>query len=305
MCGGRARAVGVAEAVETGGVAVGPGVLQLGLAVAGLERLGQVQADGAAEHDEVDQAVGAQAVGAVHRHAGRLADGVEAGHHRVRIVARLGDDLAVEVRLDAAHVVVDGRQHRDRRLGDVDAGENLGGLRDAGQALVQDLRVQVVQVQEDMVLVRTDAAAFADLDGHGPADHVARGQVLHRRGVALHEALALGIGQVAAFAAGALGDQAAGAVDAGGVELHELHVLQRQAGAQHHGVAVAGAGVRGGAGEVGAAIAAGGEHYALRHHRQGAAILAGGLQAGHIAGVVQNQFVRGAVAQQRAALLDE
>ena len=40
---------------------------------------------------------------------------------------------------------------------------------------------------------------------------------------------------------------AARAVDAGRVGLHEFHVLQRQAGAQRHGVAVAGAGVRGGA----------------------------------------------------------
>jgi hypothetical protein len=40
------------------------------------------------------------------------------------------------------------------------------------------------------------------------------------------------------------------------VELHELHVLQRQAGAQHHGVAVAGAGVRRRAGEVRASVAA-------------------------------------------------
>ena len=77
--------------------------------------------------------------------------------------------------------------------------------------------------------------------------------------VALHEALALGIGQVAALAARTFGDQAAGAVDAGRMELHELHVLQRQSGAQHHGVAVAGAGVGRGAGEVGAAVAAGGE----------------------------------------------
>ena len=41
------------------------------------------------------------------------------------------------------------------------------------------------------------------------------------------------------------------------MELHELHVLQRQAGAQHHAAAVAGADVRRGAGEVGAAVAAG------------------------------------------------
>ena len=41
------------------------------------------------------------------------------------------------------------------------------------------------------------------------------------------------------------------------MELHELHVLQRQAGAQHHGIAVAGAGMRRGRGEIGAAVAAG------------------------------------------------
>jgi hypothetical protein len=172
----------------------------------------------------------------------------------------LVSDLAVIVGRNAAHIVVDGRQDRDRLLGHVDAGEDLGAFGDARQALVQDLRIQVVQVQEDVVLVRTDAAAFADFDGHGAADHVARGQILGGRRIALHEALAFGIGQIAALAARALGDQAAGAIDAGRVELDELHVLQRQAGAQHHGVAVAGAGVGAGGAEIGAAIAAGGQH---------------------------------------------
>ena len=77
--------------------------------------------------------------------------------------------------------------------------------------------------------------------------------------MALHEALAFGIDQITALAARALGDQAAGTVDAGRVELDELHILQRQAGAQHHGVAVAGARMGRGAGEIGAAITAGGE----------------------------------------------
>ena len=167
------------------------------------------------------------------------------------------------VRGDAAHVVVDGRQNRDRLFGDVDAGEDLGRFRDARQPLVQDGRVEVIEVQVDVVLVRADAATFADLDGHGAADHVARGQVLHGRRIALHEALALGVGQVSALAAGALGDQAAGAVDAGRVELDELHVLQRQAGAQHHGVAVAGAGVGRGGAEIGAAVTAGGQDHQL------------------------------------------
>ena len=115
-------------------------------------------------------------------------------------------------------------------------------------------------MQEDVVLVLADAAAFANLQRHRPTDDVARGEVLRVGRVALHEPLALGVRQVAAFAAGALGDEAARAVDPGGVELDELHVLQRQAGPERHRVAVAGAGVGGGAGEVRAAVAAGGEH---------------------------------------------
>ena len=110
-----------------------------------------------------------------------------------------------------------------------------------------------------MILVRTDAAALADLDGHGARDDVARGEVFGGGSVALHEALAFRVGEVSAFAARALGDEDAGAVNPGRVELHELHVLQGKSRAQHHGVAVAGAGVRRGAGEIDAAITAGGE----------------------------------------------
>ena len=113
-------------------------------------------------------------------------------------------------------------------------------LGDARQPLGEDFRIEMVEMQEDVILLRADAAAFADFDGHRAGDDVARGEVLGGRRVALHEALAFGIDQIGAFAARALGDQHAGAVDAGRMELHELHVLERQAGAQHHGVAVAG-----------------------------------------------------------------
>src|SRR5690606_888023 len=122
------------------------------------------------------------------------------------------------------------------------AGEDVGALGDAGQLLVDDFRAQVGQVEQDVVLVLAHAAAFADLDGHRAADHVARGQVLVVRGIALHEALAVAVAQDAAFAADAFGDQAARTVDAGRVELHELHVLHRQARAHHHAATVAGAG---------------------------------------------------------------
>jgi hypothetical protein len=61
----------------------------------------------------------------------------------------------------------------------------------------------------------------------GARDHVARGEVLHRRRVALHEALAVLVQEVAALATHALGDEHARARHARRVELPELHVLER------------------------------------------------------------------------------
>ncbi len=59
------------------------------------------------------------------------------------------------------------------------------------------------------------------------------------------------------------------------MELHELHVLQRQAGADDHGVAVAGAGVSARAGEIGAAEAARGHDCLFGANAMDAAVLEG------------------------------
>ena len=189
----------------------------------------------------------------MHGHAGRLADRHQPERHRLRVAIARRHCLAVQVGRDAAHVVVHGRDHRDRLTRHVHAGKYACGFADAGQTLGQQVGAQV---QRDMVLARAAAAALVDLHRHRPADHVASGQVLGGGRVAFHEPLALVVGQVAAFAARALGDQAARAVDAGRVELGESHVLQRQAGAQRHGVAVARAGVCRGAGGIDTAVAA-------------------------------------------------
>ena len=100
---------------------------------------------------------------------------------RVGVAVRAGHHLGQVVGRDAAHVVVAGRHHRDRLPGDVDAGEDLRGLRDAGQALVQQIRVEMLEMQLDVVPVRPAAAPLVDLDRHGAADHVARGEVLGGR----------------------------------------------------------------------------------------------------------------------------
>ncbi len=109
----------------------------------------------------------------------------------------------------------------------------------------------------DVILLLADPPALLDLDSFGPADDVARRQILLSRRIFWHEALAFAVGQIAAFAAGAFGDQNADAVDAGGMELNEFHILQRQAGTQHHRAPVTGAGVRRGAGLIDAAAPAG------------------------------------------------
>src|SRR5207248_2339693 len=153
------------------------------------------------------------------------------------------DDLRPDRGRDAAHHVMDGRYHRDRLLVRIDAGEDARGLDDARQARAEDIRRQLLEMQVDVVLLLVDASALADLDRLGSADHVAGGEVLFAGGIFGHEALALAVGQIAALAAGALGDQNARAIDPGRVELDELHILQWQTGAQYHRVAVACAGV--------------------------------------------------------------
>src|SRR3546814_7930353 len=68
----------------------------------------------------------------------------------------------------------------------------------------------------------------------------------------------------AALAARALGNENARTIDAGGMELDELHVLQRKARAQHHAAAVAGAGMGGRRRKIGTARTAGRKDHGVR-----------------------------------------
>ena len=218
------------------------------------------------------------------------------------------DDLAAPVGGHAAHVVVHGGRDGDGLLGDVDAGEDGGRFGDAGQALGEHLGRQVVEVQVQVLAVGAAAAALADLHGHGARDDVARGEVLGRRRVPLHEALALGVAQDAALAAAALGDQAARAVNARGVELHELGVFQRQPRAQRHGDAVTRARVRRRRVEVRAAVAARRQHRVGRAEAVQAAVLHAHGDHAHAPPLVHQQVQRkvldkvGRVKGQRAAV---
>ena len=106
------------------------------------------------------------------------------------------------------------------------------------QPLDDLLGAEVAQVEQD---VAVDAAALVDLGLLGARDDVARGELHRVRRVALQEALALGVEEVGALAAAALGDQHPRRRERRRMELHHLHVLQRDAGAQRHRHPVAGA----------------------------------------------------------------
>ena len=225
-----------------------------------LRLLGHRDAAPPAEHVDVEQRVRAQAVGTVHRDARALAGRVQAGHRRVGLV---GDHLSVDGRRDAPHRVVGRRLDRHAFLQRLDAEVDPCELGDVGELLLDHLRVEVVDVQQHVVLLRPQPATLADLDEDRARDHVARREVLDGRRVTLHEPLALGVAEDPAFASSGLGQQDADPVDAGGVELEELHVLEREAAPQHDRRAVPGQRVRVGGDPEHPPVAAGREQHGL------------------------------------------
>ena len=137
----------------------------------------------------------------MHRGAAGFADGHQARNDPLRIGTVGIQHFAPIVGWNAAHVVMHGRQHRDRLARHIDAGEDLGAFRDTRQTLMQHGRIEMVEMQVDVVLVLADAATLADFQRHAARDHVARGKILGGRRIALHEALAFGIDEIAALAA--------------------------------------------------------------------------------------------------------
>ena len=153
------------------------------------------------------------------RDAGHLAGGVEARDRR----------LAPGVGLHAAHDVVAAGLDVDRLARDVHAREVAPDVDDLAQRLERALARDLGDVQRDRAV--REAAALVDLGLLGARDDVAGGQLDLVGRVLLHEALALGVVEVRALAAGALGDEDPVARQRGRVVLDHLHVHQRGADA--------------------------------------------------------------------------
>ena len=196
---GRDGAIGVARGVEPGHRLIDGGLIERAVRLIRVDNLARLDRRGAAKDNKVDQGVRSETVRPVDGGATRLAHRHQAGLEAIRVVRRRVQRLPPVIGRDAAHVVVDGRDDRDRLLIHVDAGENLGAFRNAGQAFSKRFRRQVVQIEVDMVAIGAHAAAFADFHRHAARNNVARGEILGGGRVAFHEPLALGIDEVSTY----------------------------------------------------------------------------------------------------------
>ncbi len=203
------------------------------------------------------------------------------------------DDLAMDVGRHTAHLVVDGGHDGNRLARDVDVGEVDANFIHRRQTLVDGVGAQMVELEQHVVLVRAATTAFLDFLVHRARDEVARCQVFQSGRVALHEAFAVAVEQNGAFAAAAFGQQHARAGHAGGVELPELHVLQRNAGTCRHAQAVTGVDEGVGRGGKNAAGATGGQQHGFGF--EDVQVAGFHLQGGHaddVAVFVANQVQR-------------
>ena len=166
----------------------------------------------------------------MHTDAGALAHRIQAVDHLVVSAIGLNHHLAVDIGGNAAHLVVDCGHHRYRFLGDVDIGKVMPDLKHRGQSLHDGVYAQMVELEQHMVFIWTAAPPFLDFLVHGTGDEVARRQIFERGRVAFHEALTQAVEQNCALPAAALGEQHARTGNPRGVELPELHVLQRNSG---------------------------------------------------------------------------
>lgn len=107
-----------------------------------------------------------------------------------------------------------------------------GGARGGPQGEVRELEVNVV-------FIGANATTFANLHSHRAGDDISGCEIFGCGGVTLHKSFAFRVEEIAAFAPGTFGDEAAGAVDASGVELDEFEILVGETGTSNHGHAIA------------------------------------------------------------------
>ena len=159
----------------------------------------------------VEQRVGAETVAAVNRDAGRFTRGIQAFDERGPF----------DVGLDSAHHIVHAGPHGAGLFYDVYPFIFKTKLANLAELLQNCVAVEMAHVEEDTAV---DVPSFIDFSLLGARDDISRSKFHHIGRVTLHEALALGVDEIRALAARALGHERAVAGERRGVVLHHFHV---------------------------------------------------------------------------------
>ena len=203
----------------------------------------------AGHHGGFEQAVAGEPVGAVQAGAAHLPHGIQA--------TQTGG--AIHIGADAAALIVGGGHHRDAVLRHIDPGIQQG-LVDVGESLAEELPRLAGDVQID-----AGVAGLLDLAVDRPGHDIARGEGFPDI-ILLHEFLAIGADEHAPLTADGFRDEEAldgGMIEAGGVELDELHVRKGGPGPPGHGHAIAGRDFGIGGIKIDAPAPASGQHHAV------------------------------------------
>ena len=150
---------------------------------------------------------------------------------------------------------MNGWQDWNGLLGGINAGKDVCSFENTGEAFMNLLRRQVVQVKVDVISVGAHTTSFEDFHSHRAGDDVSGCKILCVGGIPLHESLTLAIPEDSTFSTAALSHEAASAIDAGRMELYELGILNWETSSSDHTTTVTCACVRACAREVGAAVA--------------------------------------------------
>ncbi|KAH3659027.1 hypothetical protein OGATHE_006753 [Ogataea polymorpha] len=245
--------------------------------------------NGSSEDDQVQQGVGTQTVGSVHRGAGSLTTCEETWNHDVLTLFVLRKNLSRVLSWDTTHVVVHSWQNWNWLLGDVDTCENVGSLRNTWESLLQHRWRQVGQLKEHVVFVRAHTPSGVDFHGDGSRNNVSRSKILGSWSVSFHESLTLAVHQESTLTSGTLGDQTSRTINTRWVELHKLQILQWQASSADHGVSITSTGVSRGTREVGSTISTSGNDCVVSLESVQSTVLLVVSNASHTSSVVHQQ----------------
>lgn len=139
-----------------------------------------------AEYNQIQEWVSAKSVGSMHRSNCSFTCSQQSRNDNFFSINYLGDFCFVIGR-NSSHVVVDCRYNGNGFFGDVDVRENFGCFSDSGQSFVENSRIEMVEMQVNMILLWANSSSSEYLHSHCSADHISWCQVFSRRGISGHE----------------------------------------------------------------------------------------------------------------------